>query len=319
MNIADFRVEPADFKVDFDDLHTVREAVFIVEQKIPEEIEFDGIDPDCHHFIARDNLHRAIGTGRLSPDQKLGRMAVLTTWRGKGVGKALMLALIDKARKLGWKAVTLNAQTTVLAFYEKFGFSIEGDVFMKANIPHQVMRLQLEPMAKSTRPNPKPREAVVEITELIAIEDTLSAMHQIIGKARRQICIYSPDLEPVLYGKTEIVEALKQFAINSGGGFVQVIVQDTLQLRNQPHPLLDLAQRLPSVFLIRTPEEPEDLKYPSAYLINDRDGYLFRVQSSQYLGVWSPTMPARNRQLAEEFDRVWQRSLPCTEFRVLGL
>lgn len=319
MKISDFRVEPANYHADFDDLRAVREAVFVIGQDISHEAEFDTVDPDCHHFIARDDHHQAIGAGRLAPDHKIGRMAVLGTWRGKGVGKALLLALIDKARKLGWTEVTLNAQATVSGFYEKFGFAKESDVFMEAKIPHQVMRLRLEPASKSSRPNPKPRDSSVEITEIKTLEDTLSAILQLIGKARRQICIYSPDLEHVLYGQAEIVEALKQFAIHSQGGNVSIIVQDTLAVRSQPHPLLDLAQRLPSIFLLRTPVEADDLQYPSAYIINDRDGYLFRQRSSHYLGAWSPNLPARNRQLFEEFERTWQRCLPCTELRALGL
>jgi predicted GNAT family N-acyltransferase len=319
MNISDFRVEPASYQADFDDLRAVRVAVFINEQNIPEEVEFDSVDPDCHHFVARDKQHQAIGTGRLAPDGKIGRMAVLQTWRGQGVGEALLLNLIDKARKLGLAEVKLNAQTTVLGFYEKFGFSKEGDVFMEANIPHQLMRLQVEPISTSSRPAPKLRDALVEITEFQDLVDTVSATVGLIGKARRQICIYSPDLEHILYGRADVIEALKQFAINSQGGNVLIIVQDTLATRNQPHPLIDLAQRLSSVFLLRTPIEADDLQYPSAYLVNDRDGYLFRQQSNQYRGVWSPTMPSRNRQLAEEFERVWQRCRPCTEFRALGL
>ncbi len=319
MNISDFRIEPASYQADFDDLRAVREAVFVVEQNIPEEVEFDSIDPDCHHFVARDNQHQAIGTGRLAPDGKIGRMAVLQTWREQGVGEALLLNLIDKARKLGWTEVRLNAQTDVIGFYEKFGFTKGGDVFMEANIPHQLMRLQVEPISTSSRPTPKPRDALVEIAEFQNLADTISATVQLIAKARRQICIYSPDLEHILYGQADVLEALKQFAINSQGGNVLIIVQDTLATRSQPHPLIDLAQRLPSAFLLRTPIEVDDLQYPSAFLVNDRDGYLFRQQSSQYRGVWSPTMPARNRQLVEEFERVWQRCRACTEFRALGL
>ena len=70
MNISDFRVEPADYTTDFDDLRAVREAVFITEQNIPKDIEFDSVDADCYHFVARDNFHLAIGTTRLSPEQK---------------------------------------------------------------------------------------------------------------------------------------------------------------------------------------------------------------------------------------------------------
>lgn len=90
-------------------------------------------------------------------------------------------------------------------------------------------------------------------------------------------------------------------------------------MRSKSHPLLELAQRLPSTFQFRMPVEPEDFQYPSAFLVNDRDGYLFRQFGSRYQGNWSPAQPGRNRQLSEEFDRLWQRFLPCTEFRALSL
>ncbi|CAG7857283.1 hypothetical protein MCAMS1_02052 [biofilm metagenome] len=319
MDISNYRVEPADYKADFDDLRAIREAVFINEQNIPNEIEFDAVDPDCFHVVARDNFHRAIGTARLSPDQKIGRMAVLDNWRGKGVGKSLLLTLLDKAQKLGWTDVSLNAQSAVVAFYEKFGFNKEGDVFMEANIPHQRMRISIKPVEKPSRPEPRPRDALVEITEFTSLEETLAATLALIGNARREIRIYSADLEPILYGQVDVVEALNQFAINSGGGNVMIIMQDTLAVRADPHPLIDLTQRLPSVFNLRTPVEPADLQYPSAYLINDRDGYLFRQQNSYYRGIWSPVMPSRNRQLMDDFDSVWHRCRPCTEFRALGI
>jgi predicted GNAT family N-acyltransferase len=319
MNISEFRVEPADYRVDFDGLRAVREEVFVIEQNISREVEFDSVDPDCYHFIARDSQHKPIGTARLTPDNKIGRMAVLHNWRNHGVGAALLLAVIEKARKLGSAEVTLNAQTAVLGYYEKFGFSKVGDIFIEANIPHQRMHLTLSPISKATRPPQKPRDALVEIAEFTSFEGALSPILQLINKARRKICIYSPDLEHVMYGRKEIVEALKQFAIQRSGGNVLIIVQDTLAVRSQPHPLLDLAQQLPSIFVFRTPVESNDLQYPSAYLINDRDGYLFRQQSDFYRGVWSANLPSRNKQLFEEFDRVWQRCRPCTEFRALGL
>lgn len=321
MAIANFRVEPADYKADFEDLRTIWESVFVSEQTSPEGIEFEPGDPSCYHAIARDDQHKAIGTGRLSPDRKIGPMAVLENWRGKGVGKAILGALLHKARLLGFPDVTLGTQSAALGFFEKFGFSKEGDVSTDTNSDRHLirLRLQLEPMSKAGRPAPKPGEPLVEISETNTLQGLILASRCLIDKARKEIYIYTPNLEPTLYGNQELVEALKQFAIGSGGGNIMIIVQEPLAARSQPHPLLDLAQRLPSIFLFRTPVEAEDLQYPSAYLVNDRDGYLFRQQGHMPLGVWSPTLPARNRQLSEEFERVWQRSRPCTEFRALGL
>src|SRR3990167_9431245 len=102
----DFRVEPADYVVDFKDLSSIREPVFVVEQEVPLEEEWDELDPKCQHVIARDSEHKPIGTGRLTPEHKIGRMAVLREWRGKGVGEALLVALIDQARAPGLRGGT---------------------------------------------------------------------------------------------------------------------------------------------------------------------------------------------------------------------
>ena len=71
---AGFRVEPADYQADFKDLRAIREPVFVVEQQVPLEEEWDELDPVCHHVIARDDAHRPIGTGRLTPEQKMALM-----------------------------------------------------------------------------------------------------------------------------------------------------------------------------------------------------------------------------------------------------
>ena len=65
--LAEYRVEPADYVADFKDLRSVREPVFVVEQQVPLELEWDALDPQCQHVVARDDQHRPIGTGRLTP------------------------------------------------------------------------------------------------------------------------------------------------------------------------------------------------------------------------------------------------------------
>ena len=96
----DFRVEPADWTADHAELRTVRDAVFVDEQKVPIEDEIDAFDPISRHVLARDAEDRPIGTGRLSPQRLIGRMAVLREWRRRGVGEALLKSLLDEARAL---------------------------------------------------------------------------------------------------------------------------------------------------------------------------------------------------------------------------
>ena len=120
----------------------IRRMVFIEEQRVPLEEEWDGRDPECRHFLALlEGL--PVGTARLLPDAHIGRVAVLARARGSGIGAALMAAAIEAARRDGHPAVELAAQTHALAFYARLGFTPFGDEFIDAGILHRNMRLPL--------------------------------------------------------------------------------------------------------------------------------------------------------------------------------
>jgi len=120
----------------------IRRVVFIEEQRVPLEEEWDGRDPECRHFLALlEGL--PVGTARLLPDAHIGRVAVLARARGSGIGAALMAAAIEAARRDGHPAVELAAQTHALAFYARLGFTPFGDEFLDAGILHRNMRLPL--------------------------------------------------------------------------------------------------------------------------------------------------------------------------------
>ncbi len=123
----------------------VREAVFIEEQRVPRELEWDEWDELSDHVVACDVKGRAIGTARLLPDGRIGRMAVLREWRRRGVGAALMEALLQQAREQSMSRVALHAQTHAAGFYRRFGFSERGGEFLEAGIPHVEMTLELSP------------------------------------------------------------------------------------------------------------------------------------------------------------------------------
>ena len=121
----------------------VRERVFIEEQGVPRELEWDQWDERSDHAVALDGGSNAIGTARLLPNGRVGRMAVLAPWRRNGVGAALLGALLQLARDKDIPEVTLHAQTHAAGFYRKFGFTIRGDEFNEAGIPHVEMSLRL--------------------------------------------------------------------------------------------------------------------------------------------------------------------------------
>jgi predicted GNAT family N-acyltransferase len=124
-------------------IHRIRETVFVREQSVAPEIEWDGLDAGCLQALAEDENRDAIGTGRLHPSGKIGRMAVMPAWRGRGVGAAIMECLIEAARQESLDEVYLHAQTRVVGFYARFGFEAEGEEFEEADIPHRLMRRRL--------------------------------------------------------------------------------------------------------------------------------------------------------------------------------
>lgn len=138
-----FTVQGADWSRDAGELYAVRYQVFVVEQGVPEALEQDEFDPVCWHVLARGQDNQAIGTGRLLPDGRVGRLAVLKHWRGRGVGRALLDYLLQRARQQGFSRIELHAQVQAQAFYAEFGFVATGEIFMEAGIPHRTMRRTL--------------------------------------------------------------------------------------------------------------------------------------------------------------------------------
>lgn len=121
----------------------IRAEVFVVEQQIPADMEWDEGDADAVHAVAFNRLGRALGTGRLLEHvpgvAKIGRMAVAGSFRHGGVGRAVLDALLDTARARGDREAVLHAQLSAAPFYERAGFVRRGPVFDEAGIAHVEM------------------------------------------------------------------------------------------------------------------------------------------------------------------------------------
>jgi predicted GNAT family N-acyltransferase len=157
-------------------IRAIREAVFVHEQGVPPELEWDAHDAGAQHVLAFID-GQSVGTGRLVDDTaidpgasrqlllrcpnsrhpvgrcageaavplRVGRMAVLAGFRGRGVGRALLAELLEMARESGAASVWLTAQLRAEGFYVQHGFVAEGEVFLDAGIPHRRMRRALAP------------------------------------------------------------------------------------------------------------------------------------------------------------------------------
>lgn len=141
------RVVAADDPEGMAAVHAIRHAVFVVEQGVPAELEWDGKDARAVHVLAE-----GAGTGRLllgedaarknggDPELAvLGRLAVLASARGTGTGGRLVRALEEEAGRLGLRGVYLESQAHAVGFYERLGYAAHGPQFMDAGIPHRAM------------------------------------------------------------------------------------------------------------------------------------------------------------------------------------
>ena len=122
------------------DAAQVRTEVFVHEQKIPVELEWDEADQTALHAVAYNGLGQAIGTARLldtsSTTAKVGRMAVKRVLRGSSIGRDLLRVLTDSAKLGGKQELMLHSQTSAQGFYARAGFVVRGEVFDEVNIPH---------------------------------------------------------------------------------------------------------------------------------------------------------------------------------------
>jgi predicted GNAT family N-acyltransferase len=315
-----FTIESADWSNDDDRTacSSVREAVFVIEQQVPRDDELDSFDAVSRHVLARDLQGNPIGTGRLTSQHIIGRMAVAKEWRSRGVGAAILRRLIEQARALNYPSIELHAQTHAVPFYDKLGFVKFGDEFVECGIQHFHMRTDLAPneIPERAAPPPRPDVHIVPVTDRDgAVAETL----QLIAAARRELCIYTRDLDAPLFDNDSVLEALKQFSISGRGNSIRIIVQEPRIPSQRGHRLIALSQRMSSVFSLRTPTQDEDLQYPSAFVINDVRGFYFRVLGSRFEGESVNYSPGKHAQYLEFFNRVWERSEPSEELRQLSL
>jgi predicted GNAT family N-acyltransferase len=129
---------------DLSDAYKIRKIVFIDEQKVPPELEWDVMDKIATHFILYFN-DTPIGTARTFGQNGIwyiGRMAILKEYRNQGYGKLIMENVLNYLKTLSLSKIIIHAQTTVLGFYKKFGFTEFGDEFLDAGIKHKAMSYQ---------------------------------------------------------------------------------------------------------------------------------------------------------------------------------
>ena len=286
-------------------LAEIRRRVFIEEQAVPEQLEWDGQDAAAQHWLAFVD-GQPIGTARLLHNGHIGRMAVLMRGRRRGVGSALLNAAIAHARHDQLREVYLHAQLHALTFYQRHGFVAEGPEFIDAGMPHRTMRLILR------------QQRLLGTDGGRFAAERRSVALDLAQQCRRQLRLLSHDLDHELYASSDFVAALTQLARSSRFSEIRLLVVDVRPIVQRGHPLLELQRRLSSSVLIRRAAcAPTDIK--ENYLLADQRGVLcYSLKEPEK--AWSDY---NNRPVAADycaqFDELWHRSIDDPELRLLNL
>ena len=308
-------------------IREIRERVFIKEQSVPPELEWDDTDEIADHYLAVLPDNTPVATARvfstLEETAHIGRMAVLQDYRGQGIGASLLQHVMrDNAHR--YPRVELSAQVQAIDFYQRCGFHVCSDTYEDAGIPHVDMRC-LAPAAlvnalDEQDHGPAPLLAgrderawrFTSEPELNPLLDTVA------GQAVRTIWIYDRLLEHSVYDRPTLRQILSDLARRHRASEVRILIHEDKPLVKRRHGLVELIRRLPShmtLKLVNTDYPWED----TAFLLADSESLIYRHDATQPTGFAGFSHSGRVRQLAEAYQRMWEVARPSIELRDLPL
>ena len=247
-------IRTTDWNSGRDLIRKIRTEVFIKEQGVPPELEWDDIDRKAIHFIAFDGRN-PIGCARLTEKGHFGRMAVLKEFRMQRWGSRLLRAIENHARnELKIKEIHANAQTKAIPFYQKNEFNIRGDFFEDAGIPH--LEIHKAPGAPQTNwvMSPGRDDAIYTLTSLMAMVGWIELT---LGANPRSVSLICNDLSLPIWSHPAVLDAISAYARRSPRYPVHILIPSE-RAGISRHPLLRLQQRLSSRISLGIHAQAED-------------------------------------------------------------
>lgn len=307
-----------------DAITELRQAVFIQEQQVPPELEWDDTDPIASHYLARDDSGKPLAAARLYPDQDgaggIGRMAVDPDHRQQGVGTALLRRMMRDA--FGeYDYLVLSAQEGAVDFYRRLGFYVVSAGYMDAGIPHRAMRCTAPGLLLDQEPETRCPFLLASDTtswQVTGETDQIQLLRALADQATRRFWLYDSTLSHSLYDDQFLAEALSRLARRSRHSDIRFLIHDDYPLVKKRHRLVQLMQRLPSrisLGLVNT-------SYPHGdrpCLLVDDSGVLVRHDFDHVEGFGNFSAPRRVRPFSEDFERAWDYSRESIELRQLPL
>ncbi|MGM0767333.1 MAG: GNAT family N-acetyltransferase [Pseudomonadota bacterium] len=301
-------------------IRDIRQQVFVDEQRVPPELEWDATDEIADHYLAVNADNQPVAVARLfstlEETAHIGRMAVLPAWRGQGIGEALLHNLVREAGEQ-FRELRLSAQQHAIAFYQRSGFHVCSEPYDDAGIPHVDMRcLSPELIAGELGRRPAPallgedREAWLFSTErhLVSLLDSLA------GQASQRLWLYDRLLDHDLYDRHQFRELLSALARRHRLSEIRVLIHDDKPLIQRRHQIVELMRRLPSRIELRL----VNADYPvtdQPFVLADRDGVLYRHDFYKPEGFANFADGGRVKLLGEGFLRMWETGRRSLELR----
>ncbi|PFG54972.1 putative GNAT family N-acyltransferase [Marinobacter sp. LV10R520-4] len=314
-------------------IRRIRQRVFVEEQNVPPELEWDATDQSAKHFLAVLDGNKAAATARLygipGATGFIGRMAVLPQYRGQQIGQALLQHLICQGAAY-YSQLQLSAQQHAVKFYQRAGFHLCSDQYDDAGIAHFDMRclapsvLAEELVAEPVEKRPGIRKFPMNLGNdsrswlFERPQQLVELMHSLAGQARQRLWLYDNTLDFDLYDQSRFCELVSRMARRHRRSDVRLLIQDDKALTQRQHGLVELMRRLPSRIELRllsdaTPPNKEP------FVLADRQGVLCRHEFGGNQGFANFADGGRVKRLEERFLQMWNTSQRSAELRVLSL
>ncbi|OZB11183.1 MAG: GNAT family N-acetyltransferase [Marinobacter sp. 34-60-7] len=302
----------------------IRQRVFIDEQGVPPELEWDATDEIADHYLVVDANNTPLATARLfsalEETATIGRMAVLPAARGKGIGEALIRHLLSECAGC-YQSVQLSAQEYAIGFYQRCGFHVCSDRYDDAGIPHVDMRCLAPALAQEGAASRAQPLILGQDDESWLFSDDATQLHlldSLAGQANQRFWLYDRLLDHERYDRHRLRELISEIARRHRLSEVRLLIHDDKPLVKRRHQLVELMRRLTSSIELRlvNPEYPME---DQAFVLVDREGVLYRHGFEAPEGFANFAAAGRAKLLEESFQRMWDAARPSLELRQLPL
>lgn len=281
----------------------IRKRVFIDEQAVPENEEWDEFDKDSSsvHMLARSVSGDAMAYLRIvypeANKTKITRIAVLKEYRNQGVATALLHEALQLVLSRSFNDVYLHAQIDAIALYKKFGFEEEGVSFLEAGIVHQAMVL-----------NTANAHTILNIydNKVLRLNYPNEFTHHLkrcLQISRRSLLLCSKSLRKDIFADAAFVDALSAFARRDRNAKIHILVQEAKDLHERRTPLIELARKLPSKIEIRLLDR--DAEPLDSFVCADKKHLVFFNDETQTNGFCAYRAGPESQSLIEKFEHAW--------------